>query len=296
MINRKLEVVYVQFTALAIIFLTPLFVTQDAHAEQANTPRRIVSAGGSITEIMYALGLGERIVAVDTSSFYPPKATTLPQVGYFRSLAAEGVMSLNPDMLVVAKGAGPNVVLEQVQALGVEVKTYEQSQYTLESWKTLISEIGEDFDKTSAARELIKSVTAQITHHQKNSNFTNNPINAIALLSIGQRGPVAAGKNTVPDLLMQLAGINNVARSLEGYKPFSTELLAEQKIDLLLVPSHIVDGLGGKDAICENQIVKMATSNKCNLFVMNGLLLMGFGARLDQGVSEMIRLASRAQG
>ncbi len=285
MMNRKLR------TTILLLALAHTTLALADAGQNALKAERIITAGGSITEIMYALGLGENIVAVDTSSAYPPKVTSLPTVGYFRSLAAEGIMSLEPDMLIAAKGAGPSVVIKQVEALGVKVKTYEQSNYTLSSWQALITSIGNDFGKPDAASELIDKVTTKLRAHQRLFNSNARTINAVTLLSIGQRGPIAAGKNTVPNLLMQLAGLSNAASALDGYKPFSTELLAKQEIDMLLVPSHVVDGLGGKDAICKNPVVKMATSNKCNLFVMDGLLLMGFGARLDQAVSEIIGYA-----
>lgn len=278
---------------MAILLLVLLnSVTGLAYAGDKSTPKRIVTAGGSITEIMYALGLEKRVIGIDTSSNYPPRVSALPKVGYYRGLAAEGIMSLNPDMLVVAKGAGPEVVLKQIKSLGVKVKAYEQSQYTQEAWAVTIKKIGSDFNRPKAATNLINSVFKGIENYQNTRHFEPKRINAITLLSVGQRGPIAAGRNTVPNFLMSLAGINNAAVALDGYKPFSTELLAEQKVDMVLVPSHIADGLGGKEAICANQIIKMATSNKCNLFVMDGLLLMGFGARLDQAIGEIIRFAN----
>ena len=295
MISRKSSSIFLLLMLLVIesvCCVSVSAVSEERVDSKGVNSHRIISAGGSITEIMFALGLGDRIVAVDTSSFYPPEVNKLPKVGYFRSLAAEGLMSLNPDMLVAANGAGPDVALKQVEALGVAVKSYEQSSYTLESWGTLISSIGEDFNRVDEAQKLIKSVSQGIAKHQARGGFSDKKLNAIALLSIGQRGPVAAGKNTVPDLLLELAGINNVAKSLEGYKPFSSELLAKQQIDMLLVPSHMVASLGGKEAICENQIIKMATSNECNLLVIDALLLMGFGARLDQSVGEIINFAN----
>ena len=117
-------------------------------------------------------------------------------------------------------------------------------------------------------------------------------INAIALLSIGQRGPVAAGINTVSDLLFELAGVNNIAKDIDGYKPFSSELLAGKTVDLVFIPSHVIEGLGGEKAVCENQIIKLATNNQCNLLVMDALLLMGLGARLDQAVAQVINHAA----
>lgn len=291
MINQKLKHAVTGLLAkafLLITFLLPL----NTNAEGTKTPSRIITAGGSVTEIFYELGLGDQVVAIDTSSLFPPSAMKLPKVGYFRSLTTEGLMSLNPDMLVAAKGVGPATVLKQIETLGVEVKTYEQSNYTLGSWKKLINGIGEDFNKTHLANNLISKVTENITKHQAKRTFTKNKINAIALLSIGQRGPIAAGKNTVPDLLLELSGINNVAESIEGYKPFSTELLAEQKVDILLIPSHVIASLGSEDTVCENQIIQLATAGKCNLFVMDGLLLMGFGTRLDQSVEQIITIAN----
>ncbi len=279
-------------TVLAFILLT-CFVYGSAQAQPSHTEsNRIITAGGSLTEIMFELGLGEQIVAVDSSSFYPSQTMQLPKVGYFRSLAAEGIMSLNPDTVVAAKGAGPKVVLEQIGALGVDVKTYNQSTYTLGSWEQLVKAIGNDFGKIDPAHQLIARVKQAVVTQQAERKYTNQKVNAISLLSIGQRGPVAAGSNTVPDLLMQLAGVNNVASDLDGYKPFSTELLAEQSIDMVLVPSHVVDGLGGKTAICENQIIKLATANQCNLHIVDVLLLMGFGTRLDKATGQLIDIAN----
>ena len=89
-------------------------------------------------------------------------------------------------------------------------------------------------------------------------------------------------------MLFKLAGINNLANELDGYKPFSSELLAEQELDLVLLPSHLIDSLGGTDAICEDTVLKLAMKDGCSVHVMDGLLLMGFGTRLDQAVSEII--------
>src|SRR5690349_12078465 len=69
---------------------------------------RIVSIGGAVTEILYALGLKERIVAIDSTSLYPPDAAReKPSVGYMRALSAEGVLGLNPSLVLASEGSGP---------------------------------------------------------------------------------------------------------------------------------------------------------------------------------------------
>lgn len=277
-----------------VIAASPIELTiDDKHVAAFSTAPRIISAGGSITEVMYALDLEENLIAIDSSSLYPPNAQKLPSVGYFRRLGSEGLMSLNPNLLVAARGAGPDQVLEQIKELGVEVKLFTQSTYTLASWKMLITEIGNYFGRQEKAQELVKQVTKKLASLSYGRQYEDRGLNAIALLSLGQRGPMAAGKNTVPDLLLELAGINNLASSLDGYKPFSTELFAKSKLDLILVPSHIAESLGGKDAICATVLVQLAMPEQCNVHIMDGLLLMGFGARIDQAVEEVINQANQ---
>jgi iron complex transport system substrate-binding protein len=285
---------YVKSPSLLLLcFLLLCSATHLTYAQADKDKTRIISAGGSITEILFALGLGGNLVGVDTSSLYPEEAKELPKVGYFRSLGAEGLMSLRPDIIIAAKGAGPSAALKQVNMLGVEVRTYDQDTYTLDAWKKLITDLGADYSKNIEATRLIEKVTQGLSLQDTQRRFTNKQLNAVTLLSIGQRGPVAAGKNTVPNLLLTLAGINNLADALDGYKPFSSELLATQKLDLVLIPSHVIAGLGGKEAVCENQIIKLAMSGGCNIHVMDPLLLMGFGTRLDQAVGQIIEQANK---
>lgn len=69
---------------------------------------RIVSVGGAVTEILYALGLEQRVIAVDTTSLYPPRALAeKPNVGYMRQLSPEGVLALGPSLILAAEGSGP---------------------------------------------------------------------------------------------------------------------------------------------------------------------------------------------
>jgi iron complex transport system substrate-binding protein len=340
---------YVKSPSLLLLcFLLLCSATHLTYAQADKDKTRIISAGGSITEILFALGLGGNLVGVDTSSLYPEEAKELPKVGYFRSrgteglmslrpdiiiaakgagpsaalkqvnmlgvevrtadqdtntldawtklitdLGAEGLMSLRPDIIIAAKGAGPSAALKQVNMLGVDVRTYDQDTYTVDAWKKLITDLGSDYSKNNEAIQLIEKVTQGLNLQDTQRRFKNRQLSAVALLSIGQRGPVAAGKNTVPNLLLSLAGINNLADALDGYKPFSSELLATQKLDLVLIPSHVIAGLGGKDAVCENQIIKLSMPHECNIHVMDPLLLMVFGTRLDQAVGQIIEQANK---
>ena len=83
--------------------------------------QRVISIDGSITEIVYALGQQGRLVGVDTTSRYPAEAQQLPQVGYMRQLSVEGILSLQPELILTSEDAGPASVFEQLQAAGITI-------------------------------------------------------------------------------------------------------------------------------------------------------------------------------
>jgi iron complex transport system substrate-binding protein len=81
---------------------------------------RIVSVGGAVTEILYALGLESRIIAVDSTSLYPPLALAdKPSVGYMRQLSAEGVLGLDPSLVLAAEGSGPKDTIAVLEGASV---------------------------------------------------------------------------------------------------------------------------------------------------------------------------------
>lgn len=67
---------------------------------------RIVVAGGSLTELIYAMGAGERVVGVDETTSYPPETAKLPHIGYWKQLSSEGILSLRPDSVITWQDAG----------------------------------------------------------------------------------------------------------------------------------------------------------------------------------------------
>lgn len=253
----------------------------------ATAENRYITAGGSITEIMYELGLGDRVIAVDSSSYYPPEAFAKPHVGYFRRLSAEGVLSVNPTHLIGSNGAGPDEALQQVSQAGVVVKVFEQEVYTLDAWKSFLFEIGQYFELETKAQSIIKRVEERLSAIELNSGKKQRQ--AIFLMDVGDRGPVAAGLNTVPNMLFELSNHQNIVTDFEGFKPYSAERLIQIKPDVIVMPSHVVERMGGVDKICQNMTIAMATEHSgCDILVMDALLALGFGSRIDQAVNILV--------
>ncbi|MET0209339.1 MAG: ABC transporter substrate-binding protein, partial [Burkholderiaceae bacterium] len=101
-------------SAVPALALTPL-----AALVHAAAPQRVISVGGALTELIYELGAQAELVGVDSTSLYPAAATRLPNVGYARTLAAEGMLSLAPTMIVATEEAGPPAVLQQLESAKV---------------------------------------------------------------------------------------------------------------------------------------------------------------------------------
>ncbi len=246
---------------------------------------RTISAGGSITEIMYALGLGQEIIAVDSSSYFPYEVAEKPKVGYFRQLSAEGVLSTNPTRLVASNGAGPDDALLQISNAGVEVKVFKQEVYNIDVWKSYLREVGEYFQVSEQAEQIIVRVEEKLNQLVSDEKQSRT---AIFLMDVGDRGPVAAGQNTVPNMLFELSHISNIVSEYEGYKPYSAEKLIQAKPDLIVMPSHVVKKMGGVEAICKNMTIAMTTAeNGCDILVMDALLALGFGTRIDEAVKVL---------
>ena len=109
----------------AKLFVVVLAVLAGGTLEAA--PQRIVSMNGSMTEALFAVGAGESVVGVDTSSVFPPEAQRLPKIGYQSKLSAEGILSLRPDLVLGTQDAGPPEVIEQIRRAGIRVEIYQDS-------------------------------------------------------------------------------------------------------------------------------------------------------------------------
>lgn len=247
----------------------------------AANAERLVVAGGTITDIVYALNAGESVVAVDTSSTWPPKATTLPKVGYYRDLAAEGILSQKPTMILTLEGAGRPEVLTQIKSTGVPLKLYEKPKH-VQGLFALITEVAIDLNKQPQAEQLIDSLTKQLPSKSKRSGTK-----ALFILSAGERGVMVAGKETVPDVLFDYTGIENIAVH-NGFKPFNREALLVSNPDFIVAPSHVVYGAGGPEKFCQQaSLALIPAAKECRLLVMDSLMALGMTTRLPEAIAKL---------
>ncbi|HET8817809.1 MAG TPA: ABC transporter substrate-binding protein [Pseudidiomarina sp.] len=273
-----------KLVALITVFSLTLGVVTLTYASESE--RRLVVTGGTLTEIVFALGGGTHVVAVDSSSLYPLAATQLPQVGYYRSLAAEGVLAQRPSELWALAGTGSGQTLEQIAATGVQVRSFAKPETVAELYD-LIAEVGAALQQEHVARELIVELQSDLAEIAKDIEQQPTTKQAIFVLQASERGVVVAGDQTVPHLLMQEAHVQNVV-SHNGFKPVTLEFLALQQPDFLIAPAHVVQAAGGREAFCQAPTLQLIhAAQRCDLLVMDSLLALGMTPRLATAIREL---------
>lgn len=191
---------------------------------------RIVSIGPATTELILALGGEQSLVATDVSS---PEPKGVPKVGYHRALAAEGILSLSPTLVVGSDEMGPNSTLDQLRRANVKVEVMATAP-TLANLNERIDTLAHLLGDQAAGSKLKEEIAAQSDTLAAQAK-QNKPLKvAFLLLHKGQPTSIAGGNTTASALVTLAGGVNPVA-GLHDYKPVSTESLIELQPDLVLV-------------------------------------------------------------
>ena len=252
---------------------------------------RLVSLGGPVTELVYALGRGETLVGRDTSSLFPAEALALPDVGYHRQLSAEGVLSLAPTFVLATAHAGPPEALDQLRAAGVTVLLLPE-QATVDGARARAVAAGEALDREDEAQALVQSFDAGL-------NALTPLTSAPKVMFVYARGGAAlevSGQETAADEMIRLVGAQNAVTGYTGYKPLTPEAAIAAAPDVLLMTTRGVESAGGEAAIWENPaLLATPAGQRQRLIVMDDLLLLGFGPRLPEAAAQLTRALHETQ-
>ncbi len=248
---------------------------------------RIISIGGAITEILYALGRSDLIVGVDSTSLHPDRALKdKPNVGYYRQLSPEGVLSLSPSLILAAEGSGPKETISVLEAASVpfvrvpdtydgngiirKIEIVAAASGSAARGECLAARVREDLASLSTMREQIKT-----------------PARVMFVMSFAGDKPMVAGRGTAADGLIKLAGAVNVFDTFDGYKIVNDEAIAGAAPDWILGMQR-----PGLDHTASTIFSKAAFSvtpaaHRKQFFSMDGLYMLGFGPRTARAAREL---------
>lgn len=266
--------------------LLSLFMVSTALASAVDAAPRIVSIGGPVTEIVYALGAGADVVGVDTSSTFPEAATQLPQVGYQRRLSAEGVLSLQPDVVLVTSDAGPPVALEHLKTVVELVEV--PAVYTAAGAAAKIRLIARALGRKDQGERLVETLRRDLAAAAATVRQSRSQPRVLFLYARGLGTLYVSGTGTAADAMIRLAGGVNAVTEYQEFKPFTPEAVVAAAPDVLLMLSRGLDSLGGVEGLLKLPGIALTEAAKQRRIVaMDDLYLSSFGPRLGAAVKDL---------
>ena len=250
---------------------------------------RIVAIGGSITEIVYALGEEHRLAGRDSTSLYPDAALALPDVGYMRQLSPEGVLSVDPDGMLALEGSGPPEALDVLKKASVPLVMVPET-FDRDGILAKIRAVGKALGVEAEADGLARSVGAELDAATALTAGIDDRRRVLFVLSLQGGKVLASGTGTAADGMISLAGGVNAVSGFSGYKQLTDEAIIEARPEIIMMMAR-----GGDLDIAEAELFALpalaatpAARNR-KLVKMNGLYLLGFGPRTASAIRDLAR-------
>lgn len=256
--------------------------------ETFSNTSRLVAVGGSITEIVYALGEEEHLIARDTTSVYPEAALALPDVGYMRALSPEGVLSVNPSAILMLEGSGPPEAIEVLKKASVPVAIVPE-RFDSDGILAKIRTVGEAIGETEKAGKLAAEVELDLAAAKALTDAIAERRRVLFVLSNQGGKLLASGTGTAADGIIKMAGAVNVMSGFSGYKQLADEAVIEAEPELILMMNSRTASNEEVDAELLSHPAIAATPAGRNGAVlhMDGAYLLGFGPRTASAVRDL---------
>lgn len=250
--------------------------------------QRIVIAGGSLTEIVFALGVGDEVVGVDKTSSYPEKVKQLPQIGYWKLLNIEGVLSLKPTLFITLNDVEPDNVIEKVSESKVDVLALQRVPGTIELLYENITKIASKLNKQKEGELLINRIKTNLADIQTKIATHPQKTKVLSLMSMGGTNSVA-GKNTTIDALIAIAGGDNLAKH-NSFKSYTAESIIAINPEVIILNKYSIDQLGGLDKINTIPGITETSAFKNNrITIIDDSYLFGIGPRVDEAAKLLFQ-------
>ena len=288
-----------RFSTLLYTLILTLGSAQSSFAQtESASASRIVTIGGAATEIVFALGAGDQVVAVDLSSTYPPEVEALPKVGYVRAISPEGVLSVEPELIVATGALGPAGARQTIRQFPIDTVLLPE----LKSFQQLagsIDQVAEFLDVRAKGRALTAKIREQIEMAAAKSERWAGESPAVVFI-LQPPGPstsgMAGGKSTRAHTIIELAGGRNAAEAQAGFQPLSSESLLALNPDVILMGQS--PGHGGSEASIQAMLKDpaLAALRAVRTGAVHGVPLddLAFGPRLGEAVLRWNALLAKS--
>jgi iron complex transport system substrate-binding protein len=266
------------------------------HREPVEPAKRIISLAPSITEILYALNLDERIVAVTNFCDYPPRTKEKPKIGGMLNPSLEAIVSMSPDIVLMTTDGNPKEVEERLKQLGI--KTYVFRARRLAELPEGIRDMG----KALGVEDRAKSLAGKIETEIKGSKLgvptrvgrQNSKLKKKVLFIIWIEPLIVAGPGTAIDDALQLLGWENIASDTQvNYPKYSIEEVIHRSPDVILIGKPLTDTEEFSKGFLK-KIASLEAVRKGRVYYTSDALYR-LGPRVLEGIKEVEGYLVRSQ-
>jgi iron complex transport system substrate-binding protein len=255
--------------------------------------QRVVTLGGDVTEIVFALDRQRDLVCTDQTSTYPAAAAKLPQVGYLRNLSAEGVLSCKPDLIIAAADAGPDAAMRQLAVSGIRIVKVPRDD-TVDAVRQKIRIVSDALASSERGKNLLSHFDARMAATNASLVAYKDRPRAIFLMAHGPGGAMAAGTGTAANAMLTLAHANNAATGFHGYKPLTPEAAIALKPDVVVIDEMSLKALGGMAAFkARPEIAATPAAKAGRIAAIDTMFVLGFGPRAPEAIAALAALLHR---
>ncbi|MCS7100024.1 MAG: ABC transporter substrate-binding protein [Sulfolobales archaeon] len=302
-VTRPVTETVTQVTTRVVTTITPVTVVREIVSVVDSLgrvlvfdkpPGRVVSLAPSITEILFALGLGNRVVGVTSFCNYPPEVLKLVNegkiavIGGFWTPELEKILAVKPDLVIGSAGTPPHLRLkDQLEQAGIKV-LYIRGSGAIDKYEVYldIRTVARIFLVESAAEELIARMEREVSAVEAQVPKTGRP-KVLILLGPPSWGLYSAGGNTFIGWVLRTAGGVNIAGRFSGWPQLDYEFIVSQNPDVIIVSAHGVDPKAVLKEIAESPLAATNAFKNGRIYLVNqeaNDILMRPGPRLSLAV------------
>ena len=290
-----IQITFVLAISSAFIFTScDRFGSKGSEAAKKDTIR-IVCVSKQLTELLFALGQGDKIVGVDLSSTYPAETKKITTVGYHRMLSAEGIISLKPTAVFYNGGAdnaiGPDNVLPQLKQVGITVTQFRSAE-NIEDTKALIKDLGVYFNVPQRADSLCKKLDSDMKLvEEKRKQYADVP--TVMIIHFGRANNVyfPFGPWGAANFMIQQAGGVNAVDTATKFRMLSAEVIAKFQPQVIIATDFGFDRLGGVDKFKELPGVALSPAAKDDhIYRFEEHDLLYLGPRTGENILKLMDL------
>jgi len=248
-------------------------------------PERIVSAAPTVTEILFALGAGDRVVAVTDHCDYPPETEGSPRIGGFFTPSVEKAIGAQPDLVIGQRGNPPDFVAT-LRKSGVPVFTIDPQ--TLDDIYATIRQVARIIGDEGGGDELCAQMAARLAAVSAAIADVAEKERPAAFLVLQVMPPWTAGSGTFQDDAIRAAGGRNVAADVRGFKAYSMESLVAKDPDFLLLSTMNGDpDRMRQEVLASAALRQLAAVREGRMVVLEADPIMRAGPRIVEAVEAM---------